>query len=505
MAYFPKMTITNAGLKLLTNVQVGADTITFTKMVLGDGETPASVSALTSVVNPIIECDVTFGKNIGDNTYQIGAYFSNSSIVTGFWWREVGVFAKGKDGKEILYSYTNAGDAGDYIPVGADERVEKYIYNSLAVGNAESVTIEVNESEMFITAAEKGTPNGVAPLNSVGKIDAVYLPEMDYASNEEFESLSDNFTTHKNATNPHNIKPSTIGLGNVPNVSTNDQTPTYTQASTLAELVSGEKLSIVLGKVKKAIYDFIAHLADTTKHITSSERSTWNAKAPTSHASNATTYGVGTSSNYGHLKITDSLTSTDTDTAASAKAIKTVNDKAQMITWQPLKEVAISITGINWGLNANIYPVIISGVDFTNYEEYKITFTGNVNFPTTNDAAFRQLSLCLDTDSKTANASKNNVIGYARSYGSNAIAIPFDESNTCTYLKNVRYKYFSISGNVQTVNNYRLYKPDSTGFVWDSAEGGSMYFNVITNNNGTSTTADATVVGTLKIYGRGAI
>ena len=37
--------------------------------------------------------------------------------------------------------------------------------------------------------------------------------------------------------------------------------------------------------------------------------------APTSHASSATTYGKGTSSNYGHVKLTDSLT--DTTTAAT--------------------------------------------------------------------------------------------------------------------------------------------------------------------------------------------
>lgn len=68
------------------------------------------------------------------------------------------------------------------------------------------------------------------------------------------------------------------------------------------------------------------HIDDNTRHITATERNTWNAKAPASHASTATTYGVGTSSNYGHLKITDSTTSTATDTAASAKALKSVAD-----------------------------------------------------------------------------------------------------------------------------------------------------------------------------------
>ena len=55
---------------------------------------------------------------------------------------------------------------------------------------------------------------------------------------------------------------SAVGLGNVPNVATNDQTPTYTEASTAASLTSGEKLSVAFGKIAKAITDFLAHVAN---------------------------------------------------------------------------------------------------------------------------------------------------------------------------------------------------------------------------------------------------
>ena len=46
----------------------------------------------------------------------------------------------------------------------------------------------------------------------------------------------------------------------------NDHTPTYTEATTLTTLTSGEKLSIAFGKIKRAITDLISHIADTTKH-----------------------------------------------------------------------------------------------------------------------------------------------------------------------------------------------------------------------------------------------
>jgi hypothetical protein len=70
-----------------------------------------------------------------------------------------------------------------------------------------------------------------------------------------------------------------VGLGNVPNVSTNDQTPTYTVASANAALSSGEKLSAAMGKIAKAVSSLISHLADTAGHITAAERTAWNAKA----------------------------------------------------------------------------------------------------------------------------------------------------------------------------------------------------------------------------------
>ncbi len=70
--------------------------------------------------------------------------------------------------------------------------------------------------------------------------------------------------THTSSTNnPHNVTKAQVGLGSVQNVSTNDQTPTYTEASSLATLVSGEKLSVAFGKIKKAITSFINHLAAT--------------------------------------------------------------------------------------------------------------------------------------------------------------------------------------------------------------------------------------------------
>lgn len=68
--------------------------------------------------------------------------------------------------------------------------------------------------------------------------------------------------SQKTSGNPHKVTKSDVGLGNVPNVATNDQTPTYTAASAPAALTSGEKLSAALGKLAAAVSALISHLAN---------------------------------------------------------------------------------------------------------------------------------------------------------------------------------------------------------------------------------------------------
>lgn len=87
---------------------------------------------------------------------------------------------------------------------------------------------------------------------------------------------SDAYAHISNKSNPHGVTKSQVGLGSVPNVATNDQVPTYTQATTLANLTSGEKLGAAMGKIAKAIADFIAHKADAVLHVTATERTNWN-------------------------------------------------------------------------------------------------------------------------------------------------------------------------------------------------------------------------------------
>ena len=178
MAAFPKMTLTNAGQALQTKVLAG-ETLTFTRIALGDGQLNGQpIAPLTALISQKATVEVDSVRVVNTSTAQVAGFFSNADISTGFWWRETGVFAQDPDVGEILYGYTNAGDAGDYIPTVADTRIEKYIYCSIAVASATTVDITIPSSDTYIPVSEKGAAGGVATLDSGGKVPEDQLPDL---------------------------------------------------------------------------------------------------------------------------------------------------------------------------------------------------------------------------------------------------------------------------------------------------------------------------------------
>lgn len=92
-------------------------------------------------------------------------------------------------------------------------------------------------------------------------LDGEVLEIADEKAREKVQTLDEHI---ENTDNPHGVTKEQVGLGNVPNVSTNEQTPTYSVASELAELSSGEKLAAAFSKIAKVVKDFIKHLANVS-------------------------------------------------------------------------------------------------------------------------------------------------------------------------------------------------------------------------------------------------
>lgn len=112
---------------------------------------------------------------------------------------------------------------------------------------------------------------------------------------------------------------------------TNVLTLTIDENHLLANAESTEISQSLYDQLIAQVAPYSEHISDTTVHITAAERTAWNAKAPANHASTATTYGIGTGSNYGHVKLSDSTSSTSSTgagIAATPAAVKAAYDHA---------------------------------------------------------------------------------------------------------------------------------------------------------------------------------
>ena len=99
MAKFNGYVITEAGRNLIAKGLTG-DTITFTKMQLGDGTTSNDGRTMTALVSNKADLPIIGLSNTGTGIAELRFLINNKDITTGFCIKEVGVFAKGSDGVE---------------------------------------------------------------------------------------------------------------------------------------------------------------------------------------------------------------------------------------------------------------------------------------------------------------------------------------------------------------------------------------------------------------------
>ena len=136
---------TGVGRQLHTRVLAG-DTLTFTTIKLGDGTmTTEPIAALTDLIHSIITLPVHEVRRNADYAEATGV-FQNVGLSSGFYWREIGIFAADPDypndrSHDILYCYQNAAELAEYIPSASSAVIEKIIRVACVVGDAENVTV----------------------------------------------------------------------------------------------------------------------------------------------------------------------------------------------------------------------------------------------------------------------------------------------------------------------------------------------------------------------------
>ena len=238
---------TKAGLEYAALTAQGK-IIEFTKGKFGDGiRSIENIAELTDLIHPLGELPIS-KKSVKNSTIITTTQFSNrvgGSILPTFYLMEIGLFAK----------VVNADGTDD------DEHPETLIGYAFD-GHGDKI-IGTSLSEFIINI-----PLTVADVNNVTvDIDSLVYPTLKQFEDEvntrktEDEELQNSLNVHiTDTSNPHGVTAEQIGLDKVPNVATNDQTPTYSQNSSLSNITSGEKLSVSFGKIMKAIADLISHI-----------------------------------------------------------------------------------------------------------------------------------------------------------------------------------------------------------------------------------------------------
>lgn len=146
MAY--TTTLTNVGKELLRTALMGEGIIKFVNLKMGDGTPPADATALTDLVHPVTGAIAPIAEMTRDANYfvRIEARFNNSSVDTGFFVKELGLFAVGSDdpaATPVLYAYVGITDGdGGYVPPNESILIERDYTISVFVGDAVDVSAE---------------------------------------------------------------------------------------------------------------------------------------------------------------------------------------------------------------------------------------------------------------------------------------------------------------------------------------------------------------------------
>lgn len=121
MSYFPKFKLTKAGEQLINRINGNlSEVLKITRVEIGSGTiaNEDEIRFLTALKKKVIDAQISNHEVIEEERAKtvIEIQFTNKGFTSEVPFKEIGIFASGKDGKEILFLYTNAMDKYDNIP-----------------------------------------------------------------------------------------------------------------------------------------------------------------------------------------------------------------------------------------------------------------------------------------------------------------------------------------------------------------------------------------------------
>lgn len=131
-------------------------TLKFSRFKIGSGSlqegSVAEIKALTDLVNEEMNFDITKISRESATQVTVRGLFKNTDAESGFWLRELGLYAIDPDTEdEILFAYINYDSEAEYINNSISEKKEHYYDMIITVDNADNVTITVDPSTVYVT------------------------------------------------------------------------------------------------------------------------------------------------------------------------------------------------------------------------------------------------------------------------------------------------------------------------------------------------------------------
>ena len=304
MAKYTGTVLTNKGKELLVRAILG-EAIVFTKVEIGKGTLSPGTNkeSLTSLIDSFKILSITSTTNLPNGGYRIRISFNNKGFKQDTYLREVGVFARGEDGAEILYSYCNT-DTPNLIPnesSGIIESVEDII---TYISSAATINAVIDESHVYATIKDL--------------VEGLATKEDKFNKNEAFNKTFGTTT----GTIMEGDKRAT-DLGGEPSFSKNSGFNKNKSDS----VTSNDSNTLATSKAAKIAYD------RGSSGITKADTAQNSANSAQTKANEAYTLANGKEPKFNkktgfNLDITHLVNSTSRILVASALAVKTVYDKA---------------------------------------------------------------------------------------------------------------------------------------------------------------------------------
>ena len=268
MGKYNSAIITTEGINMFASAIGGGETVTFMTMQASSHAYPSTTDfmSLTSLQDVEATVNVNYAGVYNTNVVQVSARFDNDGVSTAYLINTLGLFAKLGNGEPKLAAVVTA-VTPDQMPVYDANNPSAFIYNlQCTVQNAGSMAISVN-------------PAGTVTVEQFNEEMATKLGRTDNAVSATKLVTSRSLTVDLESNDPAN----------------------FDGTADAAIGVSGE-LPIANG--------------GTGASTQSGARSALGVP-PTNHAAANTTYGSGTATNYGHVKLSDTYDTVDANADAA--------------------------------------------------------------------------------------------------------------------------------------------------------------------------------------------